>query len=64
MKKISEETAQSTFGFPCEGFGEIGDDGVMRHFEIYRDLDGEVIAVLEVDEADGGYFVHHASLDL
>lgn len=64
MNKISEETAQATFGFPAEGFGEVGEDGKMRHMEIYKDIDGEVMAVLEVDEENGGYFVHYASLDL
>ena len=64
MKKISQATAQATFGFPDEGFGQLGDDGVMRQFEVYRDVDGEVMAILELDESDDGYFVHYASLDL
>jgi len=64
MKKITEETAHATLGFPAEGFGEVGEDGIMRHFEIYKDIDGEVMAILEVDEENGGYFVHYASLEL
>lgn len=64
MDKISEETAQATFGFPDEGFGEVGEDGKMRHIEIYKDTYGEIMAVLEVDEEDGGYFVRYASPDL